>query len=123
MAPSLALQLGTDGHAVRAARIELRDWLRNTPCRPDCPDRVELVVSELVTNALLHTQTPTDLRATVTEGAIHIEVHDRASVPPRTREAQGAGGGFGLHIVDAIAVDWGWRATPDGKVVWADVPL
>jgi anti-sigma regulatory factor (Ser/Thr protein kinase) len=123
MAPSLTLQLGNDGHAVRAARVELREWLRNTPCRPDCPERVELVVSELVTNALLHTQTRADLRATVTDDAIHIEVHDGASMAPQTREPQGAGGGFGLHIVEAIAAEWGWRATPDGKVVWADVPL
>lgn len=123
MARSLALQLGYDGLAVRAARVELRDWLQDTPCRPDCPERVELVVSELVTNALLHTQTPADLRATVTDDAIHIEVHDRASAPPHKRETEGAGGGFGLRIVDAIAVDWGWRATPDGKVVWADIAL
>jgi anti-sigma regulatory factor (Ser/Thr protein kinase) len=123
MQQSLALQLGTDGQAVRAARVELRGWLQDTPCQPDCPERVELVVSELITNALLHTDTAADLRATVTDGAIHIEVHDSAPSPPHKRAARGAGGGFGLHIVEAIAVDWGWRRTPDGKVVWADVPL
>ena len=123
MEHSLALRLGKDGLAVRAARVELRGWLEDTPCRPDCPDNVELVVSELVTNALIHTSTTADLRATLTDRAVHIEVQDRAPAPPNMRETQGAAGGFGLHIVDAIAVDWGWRPTPDGKVVWADVPL
>jgi anti-sigma regulatory factor (Ser/Thr protein kinase) len=122
MEHSLALTLGNDTRAVRAARAKLRGWLERTPCRSECPDDVELVVSELVTNALVHTRTTAALRATLTERAVHIEVHDQAPIPPHVREAQGAAGGFGLHIVDALAVDWGWRPTPDGKVVWADVP-
>jgi anti-sigma regulatory factor (Ser/Thr protein kinase) len=123
MEHSLALQLGDDGVAVRAARAELRGWLRGTRCRSECPEDVELVVSELVTNALIHSGGTADLRATLTDRTVHIEVHDRAPTPPNLREAQGAAGGFGLHIVDAIAVEWGWRPAPDGKVVWADVPL
>jgi anti-sigma regulatory factor (Ser/Thr protein kinase) len=123
MEHSLTLQLSTDVRAVRTARQQLRGWLEGTPCRSECPENVELVVSELVTNALVHTRTPADLRATVTDRTVHIEVHDRVPVPPHVRDAQGAAGGFGLHIVEAIAVDWGWRPTPDGKVVWADVSL
>ena len=51
------------------------------------------------------------------------DVQDNMIETPHVRDAQGAAGGFGLHIVEAIAVDWGWRPTPDGKVVWADVSL
>ncbi|MEE6294613.1 ATP-binding SpoIIE family protein phosphatase [Georgenia wangjunii] len=79
----------------------------------------ELVVSELVANAVMHGWGRVDLRLEDTGDGLRIEVEDANPAPPMTRERHsGRVGGFGMHIVDRLA-DWGWRPTPAGKVVWA----
>ncbi|MFC4554539.1 SpoIIE family protein phosphatase [Georgenia faecalis] len=79
----------------------------------------ELVVSELVANAVMHGWGRVDLRLEDTGDGLRIEVEDGNPAPPVTRERHsGRVGGFGLHIIDRLA-DWGWRPTPGGKAVWA----
>jgi len=88
-------------------------------------DDILLVVSELVTNAMLHTGSrATELTVAQTGGAIRVEVGDSSSTPPvpasqlpRSDDTQGRG----LLLVDAVAEHWGVERDDRGKHVWAEV--
>lgn len=81
----------------------------------------ELVVSELVANAVMHGWGRIDLRLSATGDGLRVEVEDSNPSPPVVREGRTSRvGGYGLHIVSRLA-EWGWRPTPAGKVVWARV--
>lgn len=83
-----------------------------------------VVLSELVTNALVHACADA-LEVTVLEdrGGVRLEVADESSEAPRISRGHGslAGHGLGLVIVDSLAQSWGYRLSPRGKVVWAVV--
>ncbi|UZN02657.1 SpoIIE family protein phosphatase [Cellulomonas sp. S1-8] len=81
----------------------------------------ELVVSELVANAVLHGWGHVALQLHDTGDGLRIEVEDANPTPPVTTDGHpGRVGGFGMQIVERLA-DWGWRQSRDGKVVWAKV--
>lgn len=96
-----------------AARAAVADWLMGRVPSTVLGD-AQLLVSELVTNSYLHagqgTGAPVRIRAGSTDGSIWVEVGDGGSdgaVARRPPMAQGAGGGFGLHLVDHVASQWG----------------
>lgn len=79
----------------------------------------ELVISELMANAVMHGWGRIGLRLQATSDGLRMEVEDANPAPPVTREHHASRvGGFGMHIVDRLA-DWGWRPANGGKVVWA----
>ena len=79
----------------------------------------ELVVSELVANAVMHGRGSILLTLMDTGDGLRIEVEDGNPVPPTPLEVHPARvGGYGMHIVARLA-DWGWRPSGAGKVVWA----
>lgn len=79
----------------------------------------ELVVSELVANAVMHGWGHVVLRLFDTGDGLRIEVEDANPAPPTAADGQPGGiGGFGMRIVERLA-DWGWRPSGDGKLVWA----
>lgn len=81
----------------------------------------ELVVSELVANAVLHGWGHVALQLHDTGDGLRIEVEDANPTPPVTTDGHpGRVGGFGMQIVERLA-DWGWRHSHGGKVVWAKV--
>ncbi|HEX3564208.1 MAG TPA: SpoIIE family protein phosphatase [Acidimicrobiales bacterium] len=83
-----------------------------------------LVVSELVTNAILHSRSPIELRLSRTSDRIVVAVHDGSTaVPRRLQSNREAEHGRGLHLVSAISDQWGVRPTEDGKSVWCEVSL
>lgn len=92
-------------------------------------DGMELVVSELATNALRHGLTltgPQDREiirlSLIRRGSlVACAVTDPGSAVPVVRDpAPFEPGGLGLHIVESLSVRWGWNAlSPRGKVVWA----
>jgi anti-sigma regulatory factor (Ser/Thr protein kinase) len=85
---------------------------------------IELLVSELVTNAILHSPSPTRLQVDIDDDRIRVEVEDRGERRPRLLEAQDAlrANGRGLHVVDRLADQWGWDPVDGGgKVVWFEV--
>ncbi|WP_168211900.1 SpoIIE family protein phosphatase [Ruania zhangjianzhongii] len=85
------------------------------------PAVVELIVSELVANAVLYGEGPVLLRLQDTGDGVRIEVEDGNPVPPTHLEPHAARvGGYGMQIVERLA-DWGWRPSGTGKVVWARV--
>jgi anti-sigma regulatory factor (Ser/Thr protein kinase) len=84
-----------------------------------------LLVSELVTNAVRHAETPAvilTLRLETAAGLLRIEVQDADPRWPQPRTPAGLDeSGFGLVLVDALAGKWGVRDTPPGKSVWAEL--
>jgi anti-sigma regulatory factor (Ser/Thr protein kinase) len=79
----------------------------------------ELLVSELVTNAVAHARSAPVMRIDVTGDAVRVMVADAAPGPVEVADAaQDAPGGRGLLLVDSLAASWGWSPTPEGKRVW-----
>lgn len=80
-----------------------------------------LVVSELVTNAVLHAGPGgVDLSVTLTDTAVRIEVVDASpSLPVARPPTDDRTNGRGLLLVDAVAGSWGAELGRDGKRVWA----
>jgi anti-anti-sigma factor len=79
-----------------------------------------LVVSELVTNAVLHAGTDIDLSVALRGDYLHINVRDTDPTGrPAIQEQPEGPGGRGLGLVDVYASAWGTRSSPDGKTVWA----
>ncbi len=83
----------------------------------------ELLVSELVTNAIRHAQSPIQLRL-IMDGVLSCEVSDGGSTAPHLRRADRYDeGGRGLMLVAQLAERWGTRHTRTGKTIWAQQPL
>ena len=83
---------------------------------------VALVVSELCTNAVRHTQDDFRISIDETPSALRVIVHDRSLEPPARRSVEPASDhGRGLAIIESVGT-WGWRPAPGGKEVWAEVP-
>lgn len=88
----------------------------------DLSDDIELVVSELATNAMLHAQTPFRVSLHVFEHMVLLEVEDGSGNGPFSVAAQNLDtGGRGMAIVSVLSSDWGVdRRGDDGKAVWAE---
>lgn len=91
-----------------------------------CPAAIEtaqLLVSELVTNALLHAREPAvELAVQIVDGHAKIAVTDHSAVLPELPELDPTTvGGLGLHIVDALSHRWGITPTGEGKTVWVEL--
>ncbi|MFF5185699.1 ATP-binding protein [Streptomyces sp. NPDC000345] len=83
----------------------------------------ELIVSELVTNAIRYGSTPIELRL-IRGSTLICEVSDGSSTAPHLRRARIFDeGGRGLLLVAQIVERWGSRQTPRGKTIWAEQQL
>ncbi|MFD5945977.1 SpoIIE family protein phosphatase [Streptomyces collinus] len=83
----------------------------------------ELVVSELVTNAIRHAQPPVQLRL-IHDTTLICEVSDGGSTAPHLRRARAYDeGGRGLLLVAQLTERWGTRQSATGKTIWAEQPL
>ncbi|MFE7955713.1 SpoIIE family protein phosphatase [Streptomyces sp. NPDC057413] len=90
---------------------------------PELAMTTELVVSELVTNAIRHATAPIRLRL-LRDARLTCEVADGSSTAPRLRHARSTDeGGRGLFLVAQLAHRWGVRYTPEGKIIWAEQEL
>jgi serine phosphatase RsbU (regulator of sigma subunit)/anti-sigma regulatory factor (Ser/Thr protein kinase) len=80
----------------------------------------ELVVSELLTNAIRHARGPLQVRL-LRNRSLTYEVSDGSSTSPRMRHAATTDeGGRGLFLIAQLATTWGTRYTAEGKVIWAE---
>jgi anti-sigma regulatory factor (Ser/Thr protein kinase) len=83
----------------------------------------ELVVSELVTNAIRHATGPIQLRL-IRERTLICEVSDGGSTAPHLRHPRTTDeGGRGLFLIAQFTQRWGTRYHPDGKIIWAEQSL
>jgi anti-sigma regulatory factor (Ser/Thr protein kinase) len=121
--PQLRRRLGrADLRAVPEARRALRDLLRHWG-RPGRSDIAELLTSELVTNAIVHTDHEAVLTATVGPDGLRVEVRDFVARRPRLRVpiADDGTNGRGLVLVESLADDWGVQPHGVGKAVWFEL--
>ena len=116
----LVEQLDSDAREVSRVRRVVTTALTSTGVRGDERDVVELLVSELVTNAIRHGRPPLTVRAEHTTGSVTVSVEDASTtVPVPVDDAPwDASGGRGLHLVEALADRWGVSTNGDGKRVW-----
>ncbi|MEV0886988.1 ATP-binding protein [Streptomyces microflavus] len=95
------------------------------PVAEDVLDTLELLASELVTNAMRYGSEPGDsfkVTVAVEPGRCRIEVHDTRRRTPLLRPASDQRvRGRGLHLVEALASRWGVAERPFGKIVWVVV--
>ncbi|WP_432153248.1 SpoIIE family protein phosphatase [Streptomyces tricolor] len=84
---------------------------------------MELVLSELITNAIRYGSDPIHVRL-IHDRTLICEVADGSSTSPHLRYAATTDeGGRGLFLVSQLAERWGTRYTPHGKVIWAELAL
>jgi len=119
-----AHELPAHSGAPRAARVFLSEACSDWGITEVYED-VVLVASELVTNAVVHAASTSRLRIGLDHQGLWLEVRDyRPGDAPRPRpRIIGGDGGRGLHVVDAVAHEWGVTDHCDGKTVWALVCL
>ncbi|MGW2642543.1 SpoIIE family protein phosphatase [Streptomyces sp. NPDC001348] len=104
------------GRARRLARRALARWGLE-----ELSDSVELLVSEVVTNAVRYASRPVTLRLLRTD-VLRCEVGDDVPQLPRLRQARATDeGGRGLYLVNRLARRWGATRLSTGKVVWFEV--
>jgi anti-sigma regulatory factor (Ser/Thr protein kinase) len=117
--------------SVREARAFTRRVLDAAAIPPDALEQATLMVSELVTNVVLHAASVVCLRVR-TGSVTRIEVEDEGGPLPEQVLAAAASasasaslepGGLGLAIVDALATRWGTDDAGRGKVVWFELDV
>jgi anti-sigma regulatory factor (Ser/Thr protein kinase) len=119
---TLTIRLSGGPTAPARARTALRSLDRTLG---DLGDDVDLLVSELVTNSVLHAQAEqVELHATTSPECVRIEVADAgpgfdAQEGPREPSRNGEGG-YGLHIVDRLAHRWGVKRNHHARV-WLEI--
>ncbi|MFE7778406.1 ATP-binding protein [Streptomyces sp. NPDC057445] len=117
----------SDLRAVPEVRRALRDLLGHGDWGgPGSAEVAELLISELVTNALIHTDEGALVTATVAPARLRVEVRDFTSGPqepqlPVPAAADDSTHGRGLVLVQNLADAWGVRAHALGKVVWFEL--
>jgi hypothetical protein len=90
----------------------------------DCVAAAVLVLSEILTNAQVHTDGDVVLILRRTGRGVRLSVTDTdARMPTRRDTGPEHEGGFGLHILDTITTGWGVRRRRGGKTVWADLDV
>jgi anti-sigma regulatory factor (Ser/Thr protein kinase) len=129
------LEIRPDPAEVGRARRWARSRLAGSGIGVDEPlaETLILLVSELVTNAVVHTGCPAVLRLSLpgvtgnepvedAAATVRLEVADASARPPRPRCADGdETNGRGLALVDGLADRWGWNADGAGKSIWCEV--
>ncbi|MFE9424543.1 ATP-binding protein [Kitasatospora sp. NPDC006697] len=120
------LAVAADAAEVGRARQWVRGRLLALGADPTAgyAETLVLLVSELVTNAVVHTGRPAVLRLHWPEhaGPVRVEVADASGTAPLPRHACGeATNGRGLELVELLAVRWGWVPEGAGKLVWCEV--
>ncbi|MFE0446048.1 ATP-binding protein [Streptomyces fungicidicus] len=127
----MQLEIRPDPAEVGRARRWARARLAGSGIDADEPlaETLILLVSELVTNAVVHTGRPAVLRLSLPgaeagagEVTVRLEVADRSGRAPVPRCVDGeATGGRGLALVDGLADRWGWSAEGTGKRIWCEL--
>lgn len=119
-----SVQLAADTSSAREARQFVDSVLHEWKCDAQI-DRLQLVVSELVTNALLHAGSATEVHLVRTQSRLRLEVCDYGRGLPAIRSVHDGEvqGGRGLAIVEQLATAWGVSEWREGKCIWVEVDV
>lgn len=106
----------------RAARRFVTETMQRWDCG-DVYEVIELLVSELVTNAITHASSDAEVAVILHRDVIRVEVADTSTTPPQLREASPEdASGRGLALVEQLSSAWGIDISGTGKVIWFEVP-
>jgi len=116
---SARLSLARAPGGVRRARHFLAGQLASWGLERLRP-RLELAISELVTNAVTHGRGDVEVEVRCEDGSVHAEVTDHGGGRPVVQDKADLGepGGWGLRLVSEVADDWGTTITPTTTTVW-----
>jgi CheY-like chemotaxis protein len=115
-------RLAPEPRSASAARRFVDETLGRWEC-DDLLDTVTLLVSELVTNAVIHARSEIEVGVHLLADRLRIEVGDSSETLVRRRAAaDDEGSGRGMTMVETLAQAWGVDARPGGKVVWFELP-
>lgn len=123
---ALDLVLTATVTAPGVARAAVRTWLSKRRCNQDVVDNAALLVSELVTNAVLYGagRGPRLTLEEVAQDVIRVTVHDHSDDLPRRQNGvpnEEKPGGRGLFLVESFASAWGWEPRRAGKRIWFEL--
>jgi len=123
--PVLArFQFARDAASVADARHIVRELLADAPL--PIAEAVEVMVSELATNCLVHTSSPFTMRVDLTDERIRVDMTDTGDgtddIAPRTPEPDEPTG-RGLMIIEGLSDAWGVQPEAPGKTVWFRLSL
>lgn len=110
-----------DARSASDARAFVREHI--VDCAASTVEAVVLLVSELVTNAVLHARSPISVEVRrCRRGGVHVAVSDTSTATPvRTPRSETALDGRGVDLVEAFSTRWGVRSRVGGKTVWFEV--
>jgi DNA-binding NarL/FixJ family response regulator len=113
----LAADLSSAGSARRFVERTVRHWDSSQPL-----EVIKLLVSELVTNAVLHARSEAEVAVQLRDDTVRVEVRDRSPQRPVLRSAADYDtSGRGMALVAAMASHWGVDEHGPGKSVWFEV--
>ena len=109
--------------AARLARLWVADEIRAMDLGQDRREEVALLISELVTNVVRHTDSDPVVSLRAERGRLVVGVADSSVRPAAVRDPDpDRPGGWGLRLVEQIADSWGTQHLDDGtKIVWFTV--
>jgi anti-sigma regulatory factor (Ser/Thr protein kinase) len=118
----LQLALPPDPPSVGDARRALTDYTRSHAVPDNLAESGVLVISELVTNAVLHAHTPILVLADYDHGTLTLAVQDgEAALPTLLPADTEREGGRGVAIISHLGGTWGIQRTVLGKMVWVSL--
>lgn len=122
MQDTVRVMLSADRSSARDARRAVSDTL-STWGWEDLADDAVLLVSELVTNALLHAHSGIELVIVGQGERLRVEVHDEGVGQPTVRHfSPTSGTGRGLQLVGTLSSAWGVESNAGGgKAVWFEL--
>lgn len=115
-----------DARAVGEARRFAHETLTAWDVDEDAADTAVLCISELVTNAVIHTVSECEVRLVLQEGVLTVSVRDGGPAAPRRQESTDdplAGHGRGLQLVEVLTDRWGSELDAEGMTVWCELEL
>ena len=119
-----SLGLAAEPASAAAARRFIRDFCIAADLPDDVCQKAALLVSELVTNAIIHGRTRATLTAERPGGCLRVSVQDsNPHLPDPANPTADSESGRGMRIVMTVADRWGVDTSIDGKAVWFELDL
>jgi anti-sigma regulatory factor (Ser/Thr protein kinase) len=117
----VTLDLPPEPKSATRARTLTRSYLESS-CPPDAIEVAALLVTELVTNAVLHARTPIVVVVESSPGVVFLAVNDQAAGEPIARDyGVDAATGRGIKLVRELSTRWGVERSEAGKRVWCEI--
>lgn len=117
-------RLPASPHSPQSARRIVGEVCARWHLGSELRERAQMVVTELVANAIQHAGSGVELTITVRRHVLRVEVGDDDQTFPYPPESPSDPlGGHGLRLVDQLASHWGSKPTTRGKIIWADLVI